>query len=288
MLHPGIAFPITVDRAGKRLELTVTPAAKDITDKFGNVQKVGDLGADSVDAMPRVGGTTPGSAAAAAGIKPGDLITAIDGHAIGTFDELRQAVEPSAGKPLVLTIERDGQVLTVPVTPASDLADQPDGSKKPVGRIGIRKASAAEHRKLDPATAIWQSGRQVVYTTESIFSVIGQIFAGQRTAKEIGGPLRIAKTTGEASQLGWEAVALFMISLSISLGVFNLLPVPLLDGGHLLFYVIEAVRGRPLTARLQEYGFRIGMALVLGLVVFATWNDLVLLKVPDLVGNIGR
>jgi regulator of sigma E protease len=88
--------------------------------------------------------------------------------------------------------------------------------------------------------------------------------------------------------MGWEAVALFAIGLSISLGVFNLLPVPLLDGGHLLYYLIEAVRGRPLAARMQEYGFRIGLAMVFGLVIFATWNDLVLLKVADLVGNIGR
>jgi regulator of sigma E protease len=287
-LHPGIPFAMTVDRAGKRIDLEVTPAAKNVTDRFGNVQKVGDLGAESVDAMPRAGTITPGSAADAAGIRPGDLITAIDGHAIGTFDELRAAVEPSAGKQLVLTIERDGQVISVPVTPKVESVKQPDGGSKTVGRLGITKASVADHRKLDPASAIWQGGRQVVYMTQSIFSVIGQIFAGQRSTKEIGGTLRIAKTSGEASQLGWEAVVLFTIGLSISLGVFNLLPVPLLDGGHLLFYVIEAVRGRPLTARIQEYGFRIGLALVLGLVVFATWNDLVLLKVTDLVGNIGR
>ncbi len=288
LLHPGIKLSMTVDRAGKRIDLTVTPAAKDVTNRFGDVQRIGDLGADSVDALARVGKVEDGSPGAAAGLKTGDLIVAIDGKPIATFDDLRIVVEPSAGKELMLTVERDGQLLQIPVTPASATADQPGGAKKTVGRIGIRKASAAEHRKLDPAAAVWQSGRQVVYMTQSIFNVIGQIIVGQRDAKEIGGPLRIAKTTGEASQIGWEAVALFAIGLSISLGVFNLLPVPLLDGGHLLFYLIEAVRGRPLTARLQEYGFRIGLAMVFGLVVFATWNDLVLLKVGDLVGSIGR
>ncbi len=292
VLHPGIAFSMTVDRAGKRIDLLVTPAAKDFTDRFGNTQKVGDLGAYSVDAMPRIGVVASGGAAQIAGLKPGDLIVAVDGHAIDTFDDLRALIEPSSGKQLLLTIERDGQTLTVPVTPVADATDQaqPGQNKtgKPVGRIGIGKMNAAEHRKLDPATAAWQSGRQVVYMAQSIFSVIGQIIGGQRSAKDIGGPLGIAKMTGQAAQLGWEAVVMFGLFISVSLGVFNLLPVPLLDGGHLLFYVIEAVRGRPLTARLQEYGFRIGLALVFSLVIFATWNDLGLLKVTDLIGNIGR
>jgi len=288
LLHPGIPMSMTVDRAGKRIDLTITPAAKDFVDRSGNTQRIGDLGADSVDALARIGKVEDGSPGAAAGLKTGDLITAIDGKPIATFDDMRAIVEPSADKPLILTVERDGQLMQIPVTPKKTEIDQGKAGKKTVGRVGVAKASAADHRKLDPAAAVWQSGRQVVYMTQSIFNVIGQIIAGQREAKEIGGPLRIAKTTGEASQLGWEAVALFAIGLSISLGVFNLLPVPLLDGGHLLYYLIEAVRGRPLTARLQEYGFRIGLAMVFGLVIFATWNDLVLLKVADLVGNIGR
>jgi regulator of sigma E protease len=287
-LHPDISFPMTVDRAGKRIDLVITPAGKDIPDRFGNVQHVGELGADSVDAMARVGTVSPGSAAEAAGLQPGDLITAIDGKPILTFDDLRGVVEPSAGKRLLFTVERDGRHLELAVVPKSEAVDQPDGGSKAVGRIGVSKASAAQHHRLDPATALWQGGRQVVYMTQSIFGVIGQILVGQRSSKEIGGTLRIIKTTGEASQIGWEAVALFAIGLSISLGVFNLLPIPLLDGGHLLFYLIEAVRGRPLTAQVQEYGYRIGLVMVFGLIVFATWNDLVLLKVTDLVGNIGR
>jgi regulator of sigma E protease len=287
-LHPAIPLSITVDRAGKRIEVQITPAAKEFKNRFGDVQVLGDMGADSVDAMARIGKVEADSAGATAGLKPGDLITAIDGKPIATFDELRAMVEPSAGRQLSFSVERDGQQLQIAVTPGSVTVNQPDGTKKTVGRVGITQASIAEHRKLDPASALWQSGRQVVYTTKSIFNVLGQIVVGQRTAKDIGGPLRIAKTTGEASQLGWEAVALLVIGLSISLGVFNLLPVPLLDGGHLLYYAIEAVRGRPLTAQLQEYGARIGIALVFGLVIFATWNDLVLLKVADLVGRIGR
>lgn len=287
-MHPDIPFAMTVDRAGKRIDLTVTPAGRDVSDRFGNVQHVGDLGADSVDAMARVGTVIAGSAAETAGLQPGDLVTAIDGKPVVTFDDLRAVVEPNAGNRLVFSIERNGQRLDVPVVPKGEAVKQPDGGSKTVGRIGVGKASAAEHRRLDPASATWQAGRQVVYMTQSIFGVIGQIIAGQRSAKEIGGTLRIAKSTGEASQIGWEAVALFAIGLSISLGVFNLLPIPLLDGGHLLFYVIEAVRGRALSARIQEYGYRIGLVLVFGLIVFATWNDLVLLKVTDLVGNIGR
>lgn len=287
-LHPDIAFPMTVDRAGKRIELTITPAGRDVADRFGNIQHVGDLGADSVDAMARIGAVVPGSAAEAAGLQPGDLITAIDGKPVLTFDDLRGIVEPNAGNRLIFALERDGRHLELPVVPKSEAVSQPDGGTKAIGRIGVSKASASEHRRLDPATAIWQGGRQVVYMTQSIFGVIGQILVGQRSSKEIGGTLRIIKTTGEASQIGWEAVALFAIGLSISLGVFNLLPIPLLDGGHLLFYLIEAVRGRPLTARVQEYGYRIGLVMVFGLIVFATWNDLVLLKVTDLVGSIGR
>jgi regulator of sigma E protease len=111
---------------------------------------------------------------------------------------------------------------------------------------------------------------------------------GLRPANEIGGPLRIAKVSGEATQIGWEAVAMLIIGLSVTLGVFNLLPVPMLDGGHLMFYAFEAVRGRPLSLRTQEYALRFGLFLVLCLVVFATWNDLVLLKVTELVGKLGQ
>jgi regulator of sigma E protease len=111
----------------------------------------------------------------------------------------------------------------------------------------------------------------------TIYTVIRQIVLGLRPANEIGGPLRIAKTAGEVSQIGWSAIIYFVIGLSVTLGVFNLLPIPMLDGGHLLFYAIEWIRGRPLSARAQDIGFRIGLAAMGGLMVFATFNDVSML-----------
>ena len=229
---------------------------------------------------PDVGGVQPGSAAERAGLKPGDEILAIDGTGIQRFEEIRQVVSMNPGQPLALEVLRDGR--TVPVTVTPDVVEVTDrfGNAHRIGQLGIMRAGT-DHKRHDPLSAAWQAAREIGGMIGGTFTALGQMIDGSRGTEELGGPLRIAQMSGEVAQTGAYALIWFMAFLSVNLGMINLFPVPLLDGGHLLFYGLEALRGKPLGARAQEYGFRIGLALVLTLMVFATWNDLVQLRVVD-------
>lgn len=227
-----------------------------------------------------VGGVQPGSAAERAGLQPGDVVREIDGTHIARFEEIRAIVTMNPEHPLEMVIERDGRPLTVTVTPdATEVSDR-FGNTHRIGLLGITRAGT-DHVVHDPVSAVWHAGREMVGMVSGTLTALGQIVEGSRGAEELGGPLRIAQMSGEVAQTSVYALVWFMAFLSVNLGLINLFPVPLLDGGHLLFYAIEGVRGKPLGARAQEYGFRIGLALVLTLMVFATWNDLVQLRVVD-------
>ncbi|WP_207458502.1 RIP metalloprotease RseP [Azospirillum sp. SYSU D00513] len=227
-----------------------------------------------------VGGVQPGSAAERAGLQPGDLIVSVDGTGIQRFEEIRQIVSIRPGETLEVVVEREGQRRTLQVTPDVSEVQDRMGNTHRIGLLGITR-SGAEMVRHDPLTAVWQSGREILGMVGGTFTALGQMIEGTRGTEELGGPLRIAQMSGEVAQTGWYPLVWFMTFLSINLGMINLFPVPMLDGGHLLFYAIEGLRGRPLGARAQEYGFRIGLALVLTLMVFATWNDLVQLRVVD-------
>lgn len=227
-----------------------------------------------------VGGIQPGSAAEAAGLEPGDVIRSIDGTGIARFEEIRQIVSLNPERPLDVVVERDGRQIAVTVTPGVQEVTDRFGNVHRIGLLGITRGGT-EQVVHDPATAVWQAGREITSMITGTLSAVGQMIEGSRGTEELGGPLRIAQMSGEVAQTGLYALIWFMAFLSVNLGLINLFPVPLLDGGHLLFYAIEGVRGRPLGPRAQEYGFRIGLALVLTLMVFATWNDLVQLRVVD-------
>ncbi|HYG88252.1 MAG TPA: RIP metalloprotease RseP [Azospirillum sp.] len=229
---------------------------------------------------PDVGGVQPGSAAERAGLMAGDEIVAIDGAGIQRFEEIRQVVSMSPGQPLDLEVLRDGRRITVTVKPEVVEVTDRFGNVHRIGQLGIMRAGT-DHKRHDPLTATWQAAREIGGMIGGTFTAIGQMIDGSRGTEELGGPLRIAQMSGEVAQTGAYALIWFMAFLSVNLGMINLFPVPLLDGGHLLFYGLEALRGKPLGPRAQEYGFRIGLALVLTLMVFATWNDLVQLRVVD-------
>lgn len=229
---------------------------------------------------PDVGGIQPGSAAERAGIKPGDLILSVDGTGVQRFEEIRQIVSIRPGEPLAIELKRDGQAMTLTATPDSQTVTDRLGNAHQIGLLGISRGSVGMMRH-DPLTAVWQAGREVAGMVTGTFTALGQMVQGSRGTEELGGPLRIAQMSGEVAQSGWYPLVWFMTFLSVNLGLINLFPVPMLDGGHLLFYGIEKLLGRPLGVRAQEYGFRIGLALVLTLMVFATWNDLVQLRVVD-------
>lgn len=287
-MNPGISIPVTVRRGDRKIDVAIKPTVRELVDRFGTSHRLGELGISSLNSLPVIGTINAGSAAEKAGLRAGDRVVAVDGKEITSFLALREIIVASPDKPLNLAIERQGQPISLVATPARVTVKAADGKTTEIGQLGVVNATVSEHQRLGPVSALGYAAEQIVFMTETIFTVIKQIILGLRPANEIGGPLRIAKVSGEASQIGWEAVAMLVIGLSVTLGVFNLLPVPMLDGGHLVFYLFEAVRGRPLSLRTQEYALRFGLFLVLCLVVFATWNDLVLLKVTELVGKLGQ
>lgn len=231
-----------------------------------------------------IGKVVPDSAAERAGFQPGDLIVGIDGRSVERFEEVIRTVQLNPGSSLAFDVRRDGNDIVL--TAVTDVLDRTDrfGNPQRIGRLGVSRAGTdMKLIRHDPFTAVWRATAETYVLTRSIFSAIGQIIDGTRTAKELGGPIRIAQMSGDVWQTGLISVLMFATVLSINLGLINLFPVPMLDGGHLMFYAIEALRGRPLGARAQDVGIRIGLGMVLALMVFATWNDLVQLRVVDFV-----
>ena len=223
----------------------------------------------------------PGSPAEAAGILPGDLVVRIDGREIDRFEEMRQIVSISAEVALNMVVLRDGKEIELVVTPRLVEAPDPLGNIQRYGQIGVSRAVV--RIRHDPLTAVWAAVEETASLSVATLRALGQIIAGTRQADELGGPIRIAQWAGQVAEEGMVTVFWFMAVLSLSLGLINLFPIPMLDGGHLLFYAFEAVRGEPLSERTQEFGFRIGLGMILTLMVFVTWNDLDYLGVVDFV-----
>jgi regulator of sigma E protease len=231
---------------------------------------------------PDVGQVQPNSAAEQGGIKPGDTISEIDGRKIERFEDVQQAVRLNAGGVMKIVVRRDGRDVALDVTPQMTEMTDRFGNVHRVGMLGIGR-SGVDYVRHDPATALGRAVEETWNLSVGTLKAIWQMIIGARATDELGGPLRIAQMSGEVAQGGIVAIVWFMAVLSVNLGLINLFPIPVLDGGHLLFYFAEAIRGRPLGQRAQEYGFRIGLALVLTLMVFATWNDLVHLRIVEYV-----
>jgi regulator of sigma E protease len=217
------------------------------------------------------------SAAAAAGFQVGDIVTSIDGTRIESFTDMQRIVAVHAGDKLGFTVKRGDQVVQLSGTPELREVKDPFGNVHRQGVLGITRQTAAGDvltERVDPATALWLGVKETWFVIERTLSYIGGVFTGREAADQVGGPLRIAQISGQVATIGMVALINLAAVLSISIGLLNLFPVPLLDGGHLLFYIVEAIRGRPLSERAQEMGFRIGLGLVLMLMVFATYNDI--------------
>ncbi len=225
----------------------------------------------------RVDQIEAGSAAAAAGFQVGDIVTAIDGSKIDSFSDMQRIVSVGAGEPMTFTVKRGATTLELHGTPQMKEVKDNFGNAHKQGVLGItRKTEAGDitTERVDPATALWLGVKETWFVVDRTLSYIGGVFTGREAADQVGGPLRIAQISGQVATFGLAALVHLAAVLSISIGLLNLFPVPLLDGGHLLFYAVEAVRGRPLSERAQEMGFRIGLGLVLMLMVFATYNDI--------------
>jgi len=226
----------------------------------------------------RVDSVQPDSAAAAAGFQPGDLVTAINGGAIGDFADMQRVVSDSAGEPLNITVDRKGTQLVLKATPALKEIKDNFGNVHRIGILGITRSTAPEDLKFQPVPApraVWMGVQETWFVIDRTLSYIGGVVVGRESTDQLGGPIRIAQMSGQVATAGFVALIHLAAVLSVSIGLLNLFPIPLLDGGHLLFYGIEALRGRPLSERAQEVGFRIGLAIVLMLMIFATFNDIV-------------
>jgi regulator of sigma E protease len=227
--------------------------------------------------IPRVDAIQPDSVAASAGFKVEDVVISIDGRAIESFADMQRVVSTSAGSQLVFQVSREGTVITLTAVPALKEVKDLFGNKHRVGQLGIQYNARPDDPKSSPVgylESLKIGVEQVGFIITSTFKFVGSLFVGVGNTEDVGGPLRIAQLSGQAASLGFQFVLQLCAALSVSIGLLNLFPVPLLDGGHLLFYAVEAVRGRPLSPRAQEMGFRIGLGLVLMLMVFATYNDI--------------
>ncbi|OJU28038.1 MAG: RIP metalloprotease RseP [Nitrobacter sp. 62-13] len=225
----------------------------------------------------RVDGVQAGSAAEAAGFKQGDIVTAINGSGIDSFSDMQRIVGTSAGEKLTFTVKRGDSVIDLRGTPELKEIKDRFGNEHRIGVLGIARTTSpgdVTTERVNPAEALWLGVKETWFVVDRTLAYIGGIFTGREAADQLGGPLRIAQISGQVATIGLGALIHLAAVLSVSIGLLNLFPVPLLDGGHLLFYGVEAVRGRPMSERAQEMGFRIGLGLVLMLMVFATYNDI--------------
>ncbi len=223
---------------------------------------------------PRIGTVLPGRPADDAGIEVGDLIARAHGEPLASWDDLVTAVEASVGEPLELEVERDGRTVEITVTPAEEEIQGPGGEARKVGRIGVGPQRDLKRIRLGLAAALaagaeetWENGLRVLVFLKGL--IVGQV-----SARQLGGPVLIAQASGQFARAGIAALIGFMAFLSINLAILNLLPIPVLDGGHLVFLLLEGLRGRPLPQALRMRLTQAGVFVLLGIMVFAVINDL--------------
>jgi len=224
---------------------------------------------------PRVESLRPGEVAEMAGFKPGDVVRSIDGKAVESWGEVQRIVQVSAEKTLTFLIERNGAQMTLTATPKLRVIDTPLGKNR-VGLIGLNGSNKAEDWKIvrfGPLESLEQGARETWYIGERTLSFLAGLVVGKESFDQVTGPIGTGYLAGKVATFGFSALMNLAAVLSVSIGLINLLPIPLLDGGHLVFYLIETLKGRPLSERTQEVGFRLGLVFVVTLMLFTTFND---------------
>jgi regulator of sigma E protease len=227
----------------------------------------------------RVDGVVEASAAEKAGFQPGDLVLSIDGNQIGSFTELQRAITIRAGDTLSVVVKRGSEEVTLSVVPELKEITDRFGNKQRAGVLGITRnatgpGDVVTERYSVPAAAVL-AVQETWFVTARTLSYLGGVVVGRQSADQLGGPIRVAEVSAQVATIGFVALVNLAAILSISIGLINLFPIPMLDGGHLLYFAAEAIRGKPLSERVQDIGFRIGLAAVLMLMIFATWNDII-------------
>ncbi len=265
--------PVTLDviRGKSAKTLIVTPTVKMAPGNSDEPQYL--LGIE--DRAPLVGGVMPDTPAMAAGLQKDDRVIQIDEIPIATWSQMTEIVRKSAGTTLQIRVNRDGKVIPLSITPEGETITTPDGETKSVGRIGIKLAGGGTLLKSTSIfLAPWDGLKATWKWCELTVIGLYKLLTGEISSKHLGGPLMIASVSGEQAQQGMASVLWLIAILSINLGILNLLPIPILDGGHLFFFACEAILGRPLGDRSREMAQQIGLVLLVFLMVYATWNDI--------------
>lgn len=230
---------------------------------------------------PRVDELVPDGIAEKAGFKAGDMIVSIDGAPIESFNEMQRVVGANADRELVFEVQRGSALLTIKATPGRREMTDRFGNTMRIGVIGVKRTTQPqdwEYKRYGPVDALWLGVKETHFIIAKTLSYVRDVVLGRESADQLGGPIRIAEVSGQVASAGFVPLLNLTAILSVSIGLINLFPIPLLDGGHLLFYALEAVRRRPLSARAQDIGFRIGLTLVLMLMMYATFNDLPIVR----------
>jgi regulator of sigma E protease len=218
-----------------------------------------------------VGEIVPGKIAQKAGLQAGDKILSLNNVPAKDFFHLRTLLIDNKGKDVDLQYLRDNKEQTLHIK----MVEKDDkGSEKPVGIIGV-KPPQPEYIKINPLFAVSHAATDTWFLAANTLAGIGQMIVGKRSAEELGGIISIVDMSGKSAKGGILPLLLFMSMLSVSLGLLNLFPIPVLDGGHILFCAIEGIRGKPVPEKVQEYAFMVGIAIVLGVMLMSTWNDIV-------------
>lgn len=221
---------------------------------------------------PVVGDIMKDSAAFVSKVQKGDRILEIDGKKIIEFEDARYAISSNRGEEMHFVIQRGDKIIELNITPKIETTKDVFGEEIKVPMLGIA-ASGVEHSDLNIGQSFIQANKETYKISMAVFKALGELLTGRKSVKELGGPIKIAKYSGKTVDMGALTVMWFIAMISINLGVMNLLPVPVLDGGHLLYYFIEAIRGKALSEKTQQVGFKVGLSLVMTLMIFTTLND---------------
>jgi regulator of sigma E protease len=225
---------------------------------------------------PRVDTVVAGGVAEEVGIQAGDLVTSIDGRDISSFADLQRIVGTSAGEMLEIVVDRAGEKLTFTASPRRQEIQDPFGNPINVGILGISRATSAADvttQRYSIPGAAWLGVKETWFIIDQSLTYIYRIVAGRESSEQLGGPIRIAQVTSQVANFGFVPLMNLVALISVSIGLINLFPIPLLDGGHLVFFAAEAIRGKPLSEKVQEIGFRLGFAAIGMLMIFTIWND---------------
>lgn len=272
----GQMLEITLERDHRALTTRATPRLMRMTDQLGETGNVLALGIRSgVPAI--IGAVRPGSVAARAGLQPGDVVLAADKQEVGAFDQLSAIIANHGQKPITLQAARDGRLVNVRLVPAAThAASSPFGTVSTIPELGVESLRHPSYRiiRYGFVDSVIEGANQTWLIAKGTISYIWEMAAGYADMSQLHGPVGVAGVAKKIAGFGFLALINLAALMSVSIGLINLFPIPMLDGGHLLYYGCEAVLGRPLGERAQDVGFRLGLAVVLGLMILATWNDL--------------